>query len=159
MQTGYSGFCLGMVRGQQPQTGTLFAAFPQWAGVLLTQFLVGLFLTLWTLLFCVGAGVLIGVITALLIQMSSSMIGLMLILYLAVYIAFLVGLVWITLRYAMVHFIIIDQGITGLEAIRESKRMMQGNIGRLFTLKLSFIGCPSSAQACSQSATLMTRSL
>lgn len=140
MQTGYSGFCLGMVRGQQPQTGTLFSAFPLWAGVLLTQFLVGLFVTLWTLLFFVGAIVLIGVITFLLVQISLELIGLMVILYLAVYIALIVGIIWVTLRYAMVNYIIIDQGITGLEAIRESKRLMQGNVGRLFTLRLSFIG-------------------
>lgn len=136
MRVGYTTFCLGMVRGQQPQTGALFSAFPQWAGVLLTQFLVGLFRTLWASLFGVAAVILIGVLALL----FSEVIGLFMILLLAVYIALLVGVVWVTLRYAMVDFLIADQGITGMDAIRESKRLMQGNIGRLFTLQLSFFG-------------------
>lgn len=137
MRTGYAGFCLGMVRGQQPQTGALFSVFPQWASVLLTQFLAGLFRALWTMLLGVAAFVLI-IVSALIFAESAPV--LMLILFLLIYIAFLVGLVVILLRYAMVDFLIADQHLTGMDAIQESKRMMQGNTGRLFTLNLSFIG-------------------
>lgn len=137
MGTGYAGFCLDMVRGRQPQTGALFSIFPQWADVLLTQFLAGLFRTLWALLLGAGAVVLIAV-SALLFANTAPV--LMVLLLLLIYIAFFVGLALVTLRYAMVNFLIVDRGLTGMEAIRESKRMMLGNTGRLFLLNLSFIG-------------------
>lgn len=136
MRTGYSGFCLEMVRGRQPQTGALFGVFPQWAGVLLTQFVVGLFRGLWTLLF--GAGLCLVIFVATLL--FSQVLALFLLVLIAAYIAFILGLVWITLRYAMVDFLIADQGLTGMDAIRESRRLMQGNTGKLFFLNLSFLG-------------------
>lgn len=136
MRVGYYGFCLGMVRGRQPQTGALFSAFPQWAGVLLTQFLAGLFRGLWALLLGLAWAVLM--VAAFLL--FESLPALTIILFIVGYIAFLAGLAWVTLRYAMVDFIVADQGLTGMDAIRESKRLMQGNTGRLFVLNLSFIG-------------------
>ena len=136
MRTGYAGFCLGMVRGRQPQTEALFGVFPLWAGVLLTQFLTGLFRGLWSLLLGVGLVLIIFIAALLLSQLEA----LFVLVVLAAYIAFFLGLIWITLRYAMVDFIIADQGLTGMDAIRESKRLMRGNTGRLFTLELSFIG-------------------
>ena len=139
MRTGYSGFCLDMVRGRQPQTGALFSVFPQWAGVLLTQFMVGLFRGLWALLLGVGL-IAVVLVDALLFAGLIEAEALFLIVLLAAYIAYFVGLIWVTLRYAMVDFLIADQGLTGMDAIRESKRMMQGSTGKLFTLELSFIG-------------------
>lgn len=137
MRTGYSGFCLGMVRGQQPQANALFNTLPLWAGVLLTQFLVALFSALWGMLFIVGVCVVVGVLGAVLIDNFE---GLFVLLMLAAIVVAVLGYVWVVLRYAMVNFIIADQGLTGMDAIRESKRMMQGNISSLFTLELSFIG-------------------
>lgn len=136
MRTGYAGFCLDMVRGRQPQIETLFSVFPRWAGVLLTQFLVGLFRSLWTLLLGAGLFLIIFAAAFLFIRFEA----LFVLVLLAAYIAFLLGLVWVTLRYALVDFLIADQGPTGMEAIRESKRLMRGNTGRLFALELSFIG-------------------
>lgn len=136
MRVGYSGFCLDMVRGRQPQTGALFRAFPQAGPVLITQLLVSVFRFLWTLLLGVGFAVILFVGALLFIEYAA----LFVLIALAAYLAFLVGIVWITLRYAMVDFLVADRGITGMEAIRESKRLMQGNIGKLFTLNLSFIG-------------------
>ena len=136
MNVGYKNFCLGMVRRQQPQTGALFSLFPQFGPVLGTQVLVGIFEFLWILLFGVGAVALLAVAVLLFGDLE----GLMVLSVLLVYIALLVGVVWVTMRYAMVDFLIVDRGITGMEAIRESKRMMKGNIGRLFLLQLSFIG-------------------
>ena len=136
MRVGYSGFCLDMVRGRQPQTGALFRAFPQAGPVLITQLLVSVFRFLWGLLLGVGFAVILFVDALLFIEY----VALFVLIALAAYLAFLVGIVWITLRYAMVDFLVADRGITGMEAIRESKRLMQGNIGKLFTLNLSFIG-------------------
>ena len=50
------------------------------------------------------------------------------------------GVAWLTMRYALVDYVLLDKGLSGMEAIRESKRMMQGNIGRGFMLQLSFFG-------------------
>lgn len=136
MRVGYSGFCLDMARRRQPQLETLFRAFPQAGSVLLTQLLVFVFRFLWGCLLGVGAFVLISVIA--MIFFSVPFLALPLIL--CVYIALLLGILWVTLRYELVDFLIADQGLTGMDAIRESKRLMQGNYGRLFTLKLSFFG-------------------
>ena len=136
LRVGYSGFCLDMARRRQPQLETLFRAFPQAGSVLLTQLLVFVFRFLWGCLLGVGAFVLISVIA--MIFFSAPFLALPLIL--CVYIALLLGILWVTLRYELVDFLIADQGLTGMDAIRESKRLMQGNYGRLFTLKLSFFG-------------------
>jgi len=138
MQVGYANFCLGTVRRQQPQTGALFSHFPRWAGVLLTTFLAGLFRSLWSLL--LGAGLAVAMIVSILLL--SEIEVLLALLMVVFYVAFLLGLVWIFLRYAMVDFVVADQGLTGMDAIRESKRLVRenGNTGRLFILELSFIG-------------------
>lgn len=136
MRTGYANFCLGMVRARHPQTEALFGVFPLWGGVLLTQFLAGLFRVLWALLLGAGLCVIVFVAALLLARFEA----LFVLVLLAAYIAFFLGYVWVTLRYAMVYYLIADQGLTGMDAIRESKRLMQGNAGRLFALKLSFIG-------------------
>lgn len=136
MRTGYAGFCLDMVRGARPQTDALFSIFPQWAGVLLTQFLAGLFRSLWAALLGVGFFLIMFAAVAVFIEFEV-LLGVIL---LCVCFAFYLGLVWLTLRYAMVDYLIGDQGLTGMDAIRESKRLMRGNTGRLFALRLSFIG-------------------
>lgn len=136
MRVGYSSFCLGMVRGRQPQYGELFQGFPKAGPVLTAQLLVTVFCFLWGLLLGVG-GVVLMVGVSLLLNAVPVLAGL---LMLCVYIALIVGVVWITLRYAMVDFLIADRGLGGMDAVRESKRLMQGNTGKLFTLNLSFIG-------------------
>ena len=138
MRTGYSKFCLAMVRGEQPQTDALFSHFPQWGGVLFTQLLAGVFRALWELLLGVGlCAVLFGAVL-----LFGEMDILLALVVFAAYIVYSLGVRWFTLRYAMVDFLIADQGLTGMDAIRESKRLMRenGNTGRLFVLGLSFIG-------------------
>ena len=136
MRTGYAGFCLDMARGRQPKTGTLFRAFPLWPGVLFTQFLAGLFRSLWAVLLGVGLGVIVMIAALLFVRLEVLLVPILL----AAYTAFFLGYTWITLRYALVDYLIADQDLTGMDAIRESKRLMRGNTGRLFTMELSFIG-------------------
>ena len=136
MRVGYSDFCLQMVRGRQPLTNALFSAFPKWAGVLFTQFLLGVFQTLWSMLF--GIIIVLALILDALLFISIDV--LFALVALVIYVAALFGLVWVLLRYALVDFLIADQGLTGMDAIRESKRLMKGNTGKLFVLQLSFIG-------------------
>ena len=138
MRTGYSGFCLGMARGEQPQSGALFNHFPQWGSVLSTQFLARVFRILWELL--LGAG-LTAVLFGAVLLLGEMEILLALVVSVAC-VAYSLGVEWFTLRYAMVDFLIVDQGLTGMDAIRESRRLVRenGNTGRLFVLGLSFIG-------------------
>lgn len=136
MGVGYEGWCLSMVRNEDPLLSKIFCALPQIVPVLITRFLTGLFEMLWVLLLGVAAFVLL-VVAALLF---SSIEALILLTVLAVYAALILGMVWIFTRYALVDYLLLDKGISGMEAIRESKRLMKGNIGRCFVLQLSFIG-------------------
>ncbi|HJH62359.1 MAG TPA: DUF975 family protein [Firmicutes bacterium] len=140
MGVGYQGYCLAMVRGQNPGPGMIFCAFPQIGRVLLTRILAAIFVFLWNLLFIAGFAV-VGLLAGLLIQWLGTVgevLGLLLIL--AGLVGYLVGLVWASLRYALADYELLDQGVYGLTAIRRSKELMRGNVGQLFVLQLSFIG-------------------
>lgn len=138
MGVGYRGYALSMVRRENPDTGRIFCAFPRIGGVAVTCILVGVFRTLWQLLLCVGvAAVGVGMIVA------AAAIGSELIMFLFLLLAFValaLGSVWVTMRYALTDYALLDQNLSGMDAIRESKRLMKGNIGRGFLLQLSFFG-------------------
>ena len=136
MGMSYVGYTLDMVRGRNPGAKALFSAFPKFGKVILTNILVGVFTALWTLLFGLALVIVI-VIAALLIE---SVPAIAILLMIVGYAAFLVVMLWVTLRYAMVNYLVMDQDLSGLEAIRVSKQMMKGYKGRLFVLQLSFIG-------------------
>lgn len=136
VNVGYRRFCLDMVHRRELRYDTLFSALPRSGGVVITQLLVGLFTVLWMLLF--GAGVCVLALAAGL--MMETVPGLSILLVLAAYVLFIWGCLWATLRYALVDFVIVDQDRTGLDAIRESKRLMRGNLRKLFVLQLSFLG-------------------
>lgn len=136
MNVGFNGYCLSLVRRENPAVGRIFCAFPMFGKVLLTTLLVWVFTTLWTLLFVLG--LVIVVIIAALLMAAVPALGV--ILMILAYAAFLILMVWLQLRYAMTNYILLDTGKYGLEAITDSKRMMKGNKGKLFVLHLSFIG-------------------
>ena len=136
MTVGFEGYCLAMSRGQNPGVPTLFCAFPRVGSVLLTRILTGVFIFLWTLLFTLGL-----VVVAILgagLATAVPVLGALLII--AGLIAYLVAVVWVSLRYALADYILLDQGVSGMNAVRLSKEMMRGNTGKLFVLELSFIG-------------------
>ena len=54
MGVGYEGYALALVRGEDPDAGKLFCAFPRIGGVLVTRILTGIFVFLWSLLLGVG---------------------------------------------------------------------------------------------------------
>lgn len=136
MSLGFKGYCLSMVRGEQPPVNRLFCGFPLIGKVLLTRFLVWVFTFLWTLLYAVCFGVVV-LVAALLVE---SVPAVSVILMLLGYIAIIVLEVRLTLRYALADYVLLDQGVYGLEAVTASKVMMKGNKGRLFVLQLSFVG-------------------
>lgn len=133
MNASYTGYSLAILKGEKTGVKSLFCAFPKLGKVIVTNILVGVFTFLWTMLFAVGVVVLLFV--AFWLPSVPSML-----VILVAYIGLFVGAVWISLRYAMVNYLLMDQNMSGLEAIRMSKQMMKGNKRRLFVLQLSFIG-------------------
>ena len=136
MTVGYEGYCLAMSRGQNPGVSTLFCAFPRAGGVLLTRLLTGVFIFLWSLLFTLG----LVVVMILGAGLATAVPFLGALVMFAGMIAYIVVLVWVSLRYALADYILLDQGVSGMQAVRRSKEMMRGNTGKLFMLELSFIG-------------------
>lgn len=138
MGVGYEGYALSMVRGEDPGAGQLFCAFPRLGGVLVTRILTGLYVFLWSLLLGLGLAVVL-VLVVMLTALAEMVVLSMLIIMVAV-VAYEIGVVWVTMRYALADYVLLDQGLSGSDAIRESKRLMKGNVGRAFVLQLSFIG-------------------
>lgn len=134
MNVGYEGWCLSMTRGERPPASKIFGALPQFVPVFITRFLTGLFETLWALLLVLGYVVI--VVVAAVIDAPA----LTILLVFAAIIALILGIIWVTMRYALVDYLLLDKGLSGLEAIRESKRLMKDNIGKGFVLQLSFFG-------------------
>lgn len=133
---GYQGYCLSMVRGENPGFGRLLCAFPQWGWVLLTGLLVALFTTLWALLFSLLATV----VTVVAVIFLEDNVALAATLSIAAWVGVIFAMAAITLRYAMANYILLDEKTDALEAISRSKAMMRGRKWHLFVLYLSFIG-------------------
>lgn len=138
MNVGYEGYALSMVRRENPDTSRVFCAFPRIGGVLVTRILVGVFTALWTLLlFAIFMAVSFAVI-ALSMAVGSELLMILFLVPSAV--ALFLGVIWVTLRYALTDYALLDQNLSGMDAVRESKRLMRGNTGKAFVLQLSFIG-------------------
>lgn len=141
LNAGYKSYCLSVVRRQEPSMGAIFSGFSRIGSVVVTKILTWIFVFLWTLLFAVALTIVMAVLILLSALLQSEvMVVITALALLAGYVGVFVGITWVTLRYALVDFLIMDQGLSGMECIRESKRLMQGNVGRLFVLQLSFIG-------------------
>lgn len=138
MGVGYEGYALSMVRGEDPDSGKLFCAFPRIGGVLVTRIFTGLFILLWSLL--LGLGLAAAMVAVVVIAAVTDMVALPVLIMIVAVAAYQIGVVWVTMRYALADYVLLDQNLSGMDAIRESKRLMQGNVGRAFVLQLSFIG-------------------
>ncbi len=132
---GYRGYCLGVVRGAAPGFLKLACAFPQWGWVLLTRLLIALFTFLWGLLFYVA-----GAIAAALLIAFLDNTALAVTLVMVVMIAVVWGILFIALRYVMADYILMDEKVDALEAIKRSKSMMRGRKWHYFELEISFLG-------------------
>ena len=138
MNVGYSGYTLSMVRGENPKIEKIFCAFPKIGAVLVTRILAGLFIFLWTLL--VSVIYLVAVFVVTFVALSIDSVALMVLFMLAATVLYMIGVIWVTMRYALVDYVLLDKGLSGMDAIRESKRLMQGRIKDAFVLQLSFFG-------------------
>ncbi len=138
MNVGYEGYALSMVRRENPDTARVFCALPRIGGVLVTRILVGVFTALWTLLL-VGIFMAAGLaVTALAVAVDSE--WLMYLFLVPAAVALGLGMIWVTMRYALTDYALLDQNLSGMDAVRESKRLMRGNTGKAFVLQLSFFG-------------------
>lgn len=141
MNVGYSGYVLSMVRGENPKIEKIFCAFPKIGPVVVTRILTGLFIFLWTLL--VSMVYLVAVFAVALVAAnidSAALMVLMLLFMLVATVLYVIGVIWVTMRYALVDYVLLDKGLSGMDAVRESKRLMQGRIKDAFVLQLSFFG-------------------
>lgn len=134
MNVGYKGWCLSMVRNENPPMGKIFGALPQFGQVLVTRVLTELFAFLWSLLVVVAYIVLVVV----LVIVDAPVFTLLMLIVGTV--AAVLGVIWVTMRYALVDYALLDKGLSGMDAIRESKRLMQGRIQDAYILELSFFG-------------------
>lgn len=136
LEFGYRGWCLGMVRQEDPGFDRLLCAFPQWGWVLLTQLLICFFTALWAILLALGATAVTLLLTFLLRRSAALAVT----LSAAAWLAAGAGIVCISLRYSMAGFVLLDEKVDALEAIKRSKAMLRGRKWHLFALRVSFIG-------------------
>ena len=99
MGIGYQNYCRRVVRLDQPKMSALFSGFPMIGKAILTRFLVWVFSTLWTLLFCVGL-VLVVLLGSVFIEKAAAV---SVILWVVGYAAFIVLEFWLALRYSMTN--------------------------------------------------------
>ncbi len=137
MQVGYADYSMDLVRGRNPGIDKLFAMLRMAWPIIVTAFLVGLFSALWAILFYVAGLIVVGIGAALMVESALTILGV--VLMIVALVGMVIGILWAVLRYSMVTYLIADQGISGLEAIRESKRLMKGNLLKYVGLHLSFI--------------------
>ena len=135
MQYGYCGYCIKVLRREEAGFGTLFNGFGIAGKVVGSGIMVGIFTFLWCLAVMVPAMIVMGLIVYVLDS------GFAVFLAALIYIAMLAAVLVITLRYAMVPYIIMDSADMGVfAAIHQSQALMRGHIKELFVLQLSFVG-------------------
>lgn len=134
MSFGLARYALKLWRKEECGERTLFEGFAFVWRVIGTNLLVALFTILWSLLLVIPYAVIVAV---------GAWLGNGFGIFLMVvgYIAFIVGLIVIVLRYALVNYALADQPELGaLGAIQRSKELMKGNKGKFFVMELSFLG-------------------
>ena len=141
MDAGYAGYCLDMSRGMNPGLERIFGGFSRAVPVILAYILVAVFTFLWSLLFSVGLGVLLG-IAFVIGAANDSMATVSVLLMVAATVGYIIAIIWVTFRYAMVPFAVMDSQTapSALDAINTSKALMKGRKGSYFVPQISFFG-------------------
>lgn len=136
MSFGYNSYALRLARNEGPGYTNLFDGFAKFFRVLWMNILAGIFTFLWSLLAALPVIILIIAAAA----MRASVVYVF--LYLLVTVVVAIVAVIMSLRYMLApYFLLDDPACTAREAIRRSKRAMQGWKMEAFTLVyLSFLG-------------------
>lgn len=136
MVLGCCHFFTGLVSGRKVQFADVFARFKIWHKGLWMQLVVAFFILLWSLIGLAPAAAFI----ALLVYSNALGFGNGVGVALLFAFAMIPGIV-ASYRYAMTPYLLAEfPDLTVMEAIRESKRLMQGNKWQLFCLQFSFFG-------------------
>lgn len=141
MGYGYKSYALKLYRGEQTAVRDVFSGFGIAGRIICTAIMIYIFTFLWSvlaaLLFLCAVMILVAVVLTLASEVASVVLLLLLI---PLYIGFLVAMLWITYRYSLAPYFIMTTDMGTMDAIRESKNAMRGNIGRRFVLDLSYFG-------------------
>ena len=133
MNFGLANYALHLWRREPCGQSSLFDGFAMVGRVIGAQILVSIFTFLWAMLLAIPLVVVIFV--------AATMGGFGIVVVFAAYIAYIMGLIAIILRYALVDFALADDPALGaLGAIQRSKDLMRGYKGAYFVLGLSFLG-------------------
>lgn len=140
MRYGYARYALKLYRGEQTAVKDAFAGFSKVGRVLGAAILTGLFTFLWTLA-VVALGV-CAMLIAMVLSYALFPLGavLQVLAMMAVYVGTLVCVVIVRYRYSLTPYFIMTTDMGPMDAIRESKNAMRGNLDRRFMLDLSFLG-------------------
>lgn len=139
MGYGYRDYALKLYRGEQTAVKNVFSGFSLAGRAICTAIMVGIFTFLWTMLAAV-LGVCAIMILTMAFAAAGSGTGLLTFLVILLYLGIVVFAVFISYRYSLAPYFILTTDMGTMDAIRESKAAMRGNIGRRFVLDLSFIG-------------------
>ncbi len=135
-----------ITKAERPDFKILFSRFRYLGKAFLLNLLIAVFVSLWSFLIFLPAGILSFFIiwsnAVMFYSASGATIAIMVIIGLLIMLVVAFVTTLITSRYAMAFYVMTEnpQQITAMEAIRISKEMMRGNIWRLFFLRLSFFG-------------------
>ncbi|MCR3759478.1 DUF975 family protein [Clostridium felsineum] len=146
---GFKSCFLKVSREEKIKINDLFSGFKNFIPSLVLQVLIIIFTFLWSLIaivpavsaFFIGVYYLVeGNVEILKGTDPFKIIIILCVFYIAI-ILLLIPAMIAMYRYSMSYYILADSpNIGGYEALRESKRMMEGNKWRLFCLHISFIG-------------------
>lgn len=139
---GYDRWIFWTSRGERLENGALLDGFSEVGRVILAHIWMILYLLPWVLLIGLAAGMALLLLSDFmvmtLIRHGSYALSLLLVLFFGV--VYLIVYL-ITLRYELVHFLLAEfDQLTPVQAVRRSAQLMQGQTGRMFRLKLSFLG-------------------
>ncbi len=137
MSYGYVGYSLKVHRGEPTGYGDVFSGFAVAGKAIGASIMVGIFTFLWSLLFVLPYAILL----VFSVFISDALPALAIILLIAAILILVAGVVWVSCRYALTPYYIMDRPETGVfDAITASKTTMRGNIGKYVVLNLSFLG-------------------
>lgn len=142
MSYGYANYSLKLYRGEPTETRNIFSGFPLAGRAILTGIVTYIFEFLWSCL-AVTLGICATMILTVLMaamEGSTAVLALGIVLLIVVWVAVVLFSVFISYRYSLAPYFILTTDMGIMDAIRESKNAMRGNLGRRFMLDLSFIG-------------------
>lgn len=139
MGYGYRDYALKLYRGEQTAVKNVFSGFSLAGRAICTAIMVGIFTFLWTMLAAV-LGVCAIMILTMAFAAAGSGTGILTLLVILLYLGIVACAIFVSYRYSLAPYFILTTDMGTMDAIRESKAAMRGNIGRRFVLDLSFIG-------------------